>query len=96
MNRLWIDGVVVETKPLRYSPAGVAIGEASIEHQGPVELSSGARELACELTVQASGELARTLAGLTPGTRVKLEGALNRKSLHSRQLIVVLNRIEKE
>ena len=96
MNRLWISGVVIETKPLRVSPAGVPIGEALIEHREAAELTTGPRELTCEVIVQASGTLAETLARLPSGARVKLEGALNRKSLHSRQLIVVLNRIEKE
>lgn len=49
-----------------------------------------------ELTVQASGPLAAQLAQLATGTQVKLEGALNRRSVNSRQLILILNRIEKE
>jgi len=96
LNRLLIDGVVIETKPLRYSPAGVPIAEALIEHSGTADLAGSPRELKCELTVQASGTLAQTLSSFASGTRVKLEGALNRRSINSRQLIVVLNRIEKE
>jgi len=40
--------------------------------------------------------LASQLAQLNTGTQVKLEGALNRRSVKSRQLILILNRIEKE
>jgi len=54
------------------------------------------REVECELTVQASGSLATRLAQQTTGTQVKLEGVLNRRSVNSRQLILILNRIEKE
>ncbi|MEQ1663046.1 MAG: primosomal replication protein N [Thiobacillus sp.] len=93
MNRLLIDGVLTQTQTLRYSPAGVPIVEAVLLHQGT---SSEARKLACELTVQASGSLAGQLVGLAAGTQVKLEGALNRRSVNSRQLILILNRIEKE
>jgi len=50
----------------------------------------------CELTVQASGSLASQLTQLATGTQVKLEGMLNRRSVNSRQLILILNRIEKE
>jgi primosomal replication protein N len=96
LNRLLISGVVVETKPLRFSPAGVPIGEALIEHRATADLASGTRELACELSVQASGELAARLAGFAAGTRVRVDGALTRRSLNSRQLILIVNRIEKE
>ncbi len=50
----------------------------------------------CELTVQASGPLATQLAQLPSGVQVGLEGALNRRSVNSRQLILIVNRIEKE
>lgn len=93
MNRLVIDGVLTQTQPLRYSPAGVPIAEATLLHQGD---SSESRQLVCELTVQASGALAGELTRLITGTQVKLEGALNRRSVNSRQLILILNRIEKE
>ena len=96
MNRLWLAGVVKEASPLRHSPAGIPIAEALIEHSGLAELAGGARELTFELTVQAAGALAAKLSALPPGTRVKLDGALNRKSRNSRQLILIVNRIEKE
>jgi len=97
VNRLVIDGVLTQTQALRYSPAGVPIAEAVLTHQG----MSDTRQLVCELTVQASGSLAGQLAKLAAGTQVKLEGALNRRSVNSRQLILIvtdldLNRIEKE
>ncbi len=93
MNRLVIDGVLTQTQALRYSPAGVPIAEAVLTHHGMTDTS---RQLNCELTVQASGSLAEQLARLAEGTRVKLEGALNRRSVNSRQLILIVNRIEKE
>ena len=81
---------------MRYSPAGVPIAEAVILHRGSQTVASQARQVECELTVQASGSLAAQLAQLATGTQVKLEGALNRRSVNSRQLILILNRIEKE
>lgn len=81
---------------MRYSPAGVPIAEAVVLHRGSQELAAHTRQLECELTVQASGELATQLAQLQSGTQVSLEGALNRRSLKSRQLILILNRIGKE
>ena len=96
MNRLLISGVLIQVDPLRYSPAGVPIAEAVIQHRSSQSVAGQPRQVECELTVQASGSLAGQLAQLTTGTQVKLEGALNRRSVNSRQLILILNRIEKE
>lgn len=81
---------------MRYSPAGVPIAEAVVHHRSSQAVATQVRQVECELTVQASGTLAAKLAQLASGTQVKLEGALNRRSVKSRQLILILNRIEKE
>ena len=96
MNRLLISGALIQVDPLRYSPAGVPIAEAVIVHRSSQSVAGQARQVECELTVQASGTLAGQLAQQPPGTQVKLEGVLNRRSVNSRQLILILNRIEKE
>jgi primosomal replication protein N len=96
VNRLVISGDLIQVDPLRYSPAGVPIAEAVILHRSRQDVAGQPRQVECELTVQASGALASRLAQLATGTQVKLEGALNRRSVNSRQLILILNRIEKE
>jgi len=96
VNRLVISGTLIQVDPVRYSPAGVPIAEAVILHRSSQTVATQARQVECELTVQASGSLATQLAQLATGTQVKLEGALNRRSVKSRQLILILNRIEKE
>jgi len=96
VNRLVISGALIQIDPLRYSPAGVPIVEAVIHHRSNQTVATQARQVECELTVQASGSLASQLTQLTVGTQVKLEGALNRRSVNSRQLILIVNRIEKE
>ncbi|PKO59331.1 MAG: primosomal replication protein N [Betaproteobacteria bacterium HGW-Betaproteobacteria-17] len=96
MNKLGISGTLIQVEPVRYSPAGVPIAEAVILHRSSQTVATQARQVECELTVQASGMLATQLAQLATGAQVKLEGALNRRSVKSRQLILILNRIEKE
>ncbi|MEW6416416.1 MAG: primosomal replication protein N [Pseudomonadota bacterium] len=96
MNRLVLSGTLVQVDVLRYSPAGVPIAEAVVHYRGSQEIAGQPRQLECELTVQASGTLAAQLALLPQGTQVKLDGALNRRSVNSRQLVLLLNRIEKE
>jgi primosomal replication protein N len=96
VNRLVISGALIQVDPLRYSPAGVPIVEAVVHHRSSQTVASQARQVECELTVQASGSLASQLAQIAVGTQVKMEGALNRRSVNSRQLLLILNRIEKE
>ena len=81
---------------MRYSPAGVPIAEAVILHRSSQLIGERPRQVECELTVQASGALAGKLAGLPPGQKLRFEGVLNRRSVNSRQLILILNRMEKE
>jgi primosomal replication protein N len=96
VNRLLISGEITRIEPLRYSPAGVPIAEATILHRSRQLVAQASRQVECELTAQASGPLAATLAGFAAGRQVRLEGVLNRRSVNSRQLILILNRIEKE
>ncbi|NDP47298.1 MAG: primosomal replication protein N [Sulfuriferula multivorans] len=96
MNRLVISGALIQVDPVRFSPAGVPIAEGVIQHSSSQAVATQVRQVECELTIQASGSLAQQLAQLVTGTQVKLEGALNRRSVKSRQLILILNRIEKE
>jgi len=96
VNRLVISGALTQIDPLRFSPAGVPIVEAVVHHRSSQTVANQARQVECELTVQASGSLASQLAQITVGTQVRMEGALNRRSVNSRQLLLILNRIEKE
>jgi primosomal replication protein N len=96
LNRLIISGALIQIEPLRHSPAGVPIAEAVIHHRSSQTVATQARQVECELTVQASGPLAAQLSQQTTGTQLELEGVLNRRSVNSRQLILILNRIEKE
>jgi primosomal replication protein N len=96
VNRLVISGVLTQSEALRHSPAGVPIAEAVILHRSTQHFAGQPRQVECELTVQASGALAHKLSQQVAGMQLKLEGVLNRRSVNSRQLILILNRIEKE
>jgi primosomal replication protein N len=96
VNRLEISGELIQIEPLRYTPAGVPIVDAVIVHRSTQSIGQSERQVECELKVQASGDLAGQLGKLKNSDRVNLQGVLNRRSLNSRQLILILNRIEKE
>jgi primosomal replication protein N len=96
VNRLRISGTLTEVDPLRYSPAGVPIAEAVLQHRSGQTVANQMRQVECELRIQASGPLAGRLAAASPGTQLSLEGVLNRRSVNSRQLILIVNQFEKE
>ncbi len=96
MNWLTISGEITHVEPLRYTPAGVPVVEATLLHRSKQIIGQAERGVECELTVQACGELANRLAGQATGTRVKLAGALNRRSVRSSKLMLILNELEKE
>ena len=96
MNWLTISGEVTHVEPLRYTPAGVPIVDAVLLHRSKQMVGQTERQVECELTVQASGDLAGQLGRQGAGTRVKLQGVLNRRSVNSRQLMLILNKLEKE
>ncbi len=95
-NWLSISGEITQLEPQRYSPAGVPIVEAVLLHRSTQTIGKTDRQVECELTVQASAELAGVLGQHRLGTRVKCQGVLNRRSVNSRQLMLILSELEKE
>ena len=55
MNQLRIRGKAVAKSALRYTPAGVAVLEASFAHEGTVTEATAERTLAFEFSVIAIG-----------------------------------------
>jgi primosomal replication protein N len=96
VNRLRISGTLIDVDPLRYSPAGIPIAEAVLRHRSSQTVANQMRQVECELRIQASGPLADRLAAASSGVQVRLEGVLNRRSVNSRQLILIVNQFEKE
>jgi primosomal replication protein N len=95
-NWLRFSGELTRIDPKRFTPAGIAIVEAVLLHRSEPIIGGGKRRIECELTVQASDRLAESLGQQTVGERVTVQGVLNRRSLNSQQLILILNELEKE
>ena len=95
-NRLSISGEITHLEPQRFTPAGIPIVEAVLLHRSTQTVGTTERRVECELTVQASAELAERLGKMKVGTHVNLQGVLNHCSVNSRQLILILSELEKE
>lgn len=50
----------------------------------------------CELTIAAQGENARKLAGLKPGSQVKVTGSITRAGGNSRNLLMWIEQLIEE
>jgi primosomal replication protein N len=91
-NRLVLGGEIVDLEPPRFSPAGIPIARATLKHQS----RQSGQLMQCELTVAAQGENAKKLAGLKPGSQVKVTGSITRAGSNSRYLLMWIEQLIEE
>jgi primosomal replication protein N len=94
INRVQLSGQILSVQPIRYTPAGIPVTEASLGHHSDQQEAGLKRQVTCDVPVKALGELAHQLAAAQTGTRLTATGFLAAKSLKSRQLILHLESIE--
>ena len=98
MNQLRIVATAVAKTALRYTPAGVALWEASFGYQGSVKQAGGERTLVFEFSVIALGAVAQALDREPLGATMTLEGFIAPRSRRSSRLVMHINeyRIDKD
>ena len=96
LNCVELAGILIERKPLRYTPAGVPVIECVVSHQSE-QLEAGiSRHVECEVSVIALGEAARWIQGAVLGTKLCLTGFLAARSKNSKQPRLHVTEIEFE
>ncbi|MEO6823499.1 MAG: primosomal replication protein N [Nitrosospira sp.] len=93
-NQVVICGKILEIGSLRYTPAGVAVAEFKISHVSRQIEAGKPRRVDCEILAVALAQMAEIIAGITPGTEMKLAGFLAKKSRMSLQLVLHVNNID--
>ncbi|SEL39242.1 primosomal replication protein N [Nitrosovibrio tenuis] len=93
-NQTAICGKIVEIASLRYTPAGVAVTEFKISHVSRQIEAGRSRQVECEVSAVALGQMAEIISRVTAGTAVKLVGFLAKKSRMSLQLVLHVNNID--
>ncbi len=88
MNQLRIRGKAVAKSALRYTPAGVAVLEASFEHEGTVTEAAGERALAFEFSAIALGAVAQAIDREPLGTPMVLEGFIAPRTRRTTRLVM--------
>lgn len=93
-NQVVLTGRIAEMEALRYTPAGLALMAFKIGHVSEQIEAGFKRKVECEISAMVMGDSAQVVAGWKAGDNVKAAGFLARKSQHSQQLVLHLNRIE--
>lgn len=87
-NHTIICGKINKLGILRYSPAGIAVIEFTVDHMSQQIEAGVERQIRCEIHAIALGQLALTIAEFQAESKLKLTGFLNRKSHKNQQLIL--------
>ncbi|TAM87951.1 MAG: primosomal replication protein N [Candidimonas sp.] len=93
MNRLLLDASVVETLPLRYTPAGVPVLEMRLEHVSSVSEAGGMRRVAFEMAAVALGDVALMLLGTPAGSPLSLDGFVAPTRKGAARLVLHIQRL---
>ena len=88
MNQVRIRATGVAKIALRYTPAGVAVLEASFRHEGAVIEAGGERKLAFEFSAIALGAVAQALDREPLGATMTLEGFIAPRTRRSTRLLM--------
>ena len=88
MNQLRIRAKAVAKSALRYTPAGLAVLEASFEYEGSVTEAAEERMLAFEFAAIALGAVAQALDREPLGRPMLLEGFIAPRSRRTTRLLV--------
>ncbi len=93
-NQVVLTGRIAELDALRYTPAGLPLINFRIAHASEQIEAGHKRKVECEVQAMMLGEPAQAAAGLKTGDSIKARGFLARKSQHSQQLVLHLDKIE--
>lgn len=87
MNELSLVASILERDTLRYTPAGIPIVGATLQH-GSQQIEAGiARQVEFEIGALAAGEISGRFANAELGAVHCFTGFLARKSRHSKALV---------
>ncbi|MBY0484052.1 primosomal replication protein N [Nitrosomonas sp.] len=93
-NQTIICGRIAKLGVLRYTPAGVAVIEFTINHVSRQKEAGVARQIIFDILAVALGQLALTVAEFKINNTVKLTGFINRRSHLNHQLVLHTDHIE--
>lgn len=94
MNQIRIHAKAVAKSTLRFTPAGIAVLEASFMHDGTVTEAAAERTLAFEFSAVAVGAIAQALEREPLGISMALAGFIAPRTRRSTRLVVHVTEYE--
>ncbi|MFA7400613.1 MAG: primosomal replication protein N [Sideroxydans sp.] len=88
-----IDGEVVESEGLRYTPAGIARVVFKLRHTSMQQEAGMQRQVQCDVPALALGEAAQQVSRVQSGQQVRAEGFLAQRSLKIAQLVLHIDNV---
>jgi len=88
VNRLQMSATLIERTALRYTPAGIPVVEAQLQHRSQAMEAGIDRQLDFAFGAIAIGDTARQLAGERLGGQLQLSGFVAPRSRRSSRLLV--------
>lgn len=88
MNKVILQGTLIEKQPLRYTPAGFPVFEGMIHHRTQVVESERERIIEYDVPLIAIGKIALKSDELSLGSELMIQGFLAPRSIKSQRLIV--------
>ena len=89
-----IDGRITALDALRYTPAGIAIVQAKLQHESSQTEAGGERRVELEIGCVALERNAQLLAVAPLGTPLRAEGFVASRSRSSRRLVLHITHLE--
>ncbi|MGZ3184285.1 MAG: primosomal replication protein N [Telluria sp.] len=87
MNQLVVVATILEREILRYTPAGVPIVGAILQHSSQQEEAGVSRQVEFELPAVAAGEISGRMSRAELGAQYQFTGFLARKNRNSKSLV---------
>lgn len=88
VNAVALSGELKDIEPLRHTPAGIPLLNFRLTHKSQQIEAGYKRQVECELSGIAIGEVALAMSRMQAGAPVSVEGFLNRKNRMSAQLVL--------
>ncbi len=79
INEVTLDARLSARDDLRFTPAGVAALDFELAHESMQTEANGERRVSCELAAVALGPVAKELASVAVGERLRCRGFLARR-----------------
>ena len=87
LNELKFTGLIAEREAIRYTPAGLPIVNAVLQHSSQQIEAGIARQTEFEIAAVAAGEISGRFSGAPLGGAYEFSGFLARKSRNSKSLV---------